>query len=318
MAAPQFQITADEINCLIYSYFKDSGLYSIHYMSFRSSNVIHIFFLGFNHSAFALCSEGSLKSSPWFSKHIPRGELIDLLSKALLYIEVESHWRGDSMTTNCKNKISLLEPHVCTDKPSSAVPFKLPTITPATRFAPSLRSASHPSSQDASSSRNSQIRRISSDSFYNTNPSQANGTLATGDTTSKRKGSPNPTDGPLEKRAKRELDDMDLDSSRQTNARQAGSAQISNVRAPGTTQSSRSSQENGIDASKRPRLRISQGPIDDTTNPQAIMMLSGHRKEVFVCSFNPSKHTLLATGYAQLTTSIKSPTSYISVDPKTL
>jgi transducin (beta)-like 1 len=314
MAAPPFRITADEINCLIYSYFKDSGLYSIHYTSFRSSNVIHLFFSGFNHSAFALCSEGSLKNSPWFSKHIPRGELIDLLSKALLYIEVESHWRGDSMTTNCKNKISLLEHHVCTDKPSPAIPLK----PPVTRFAPSLRTASHPSSQDAPISRNSQIRRVSSDSFYSTHTLQANGTSAAGDTHSKRKGSPNQIDGPLEKRAKRELDDMDLDSSRQPNTRQATSAQGSYVRVPGPTQSSKSSQENGIDALKRPRLRISQGPIDDTTNPQAIMMLSGHRKEVFVCSFNPAKHTLLATGYAQLVTSSESPASYTSVDPKML
>ncbi|KAF7784218.1 hypothetical protein Agabi119p4_383 [Agaricus bisporus var. burnettii] len=252
MAAPPFRITADEINCLIYSYFKDSG---------------------FNHSAFALFSEGSLKNSPWFSKHIPRGELIDLLSKALLYIEVESHWRGDSMTTNCKNRFSLLERHVCTDKPSPTVLLKPPATS---RFASSLRTTTHPSNEDASISRNSQIRRISSDSFYSINTPQV--------------------DGPVEKRAKREFDDMDLDSSRQTNTRQTASAQGSYVNVPAVTQISSASQENGVDSLKRPRSRISQGPIDETTNPQAIMILSGHRKEVFVCSFNPTKHTLLATG----------------------
>lgn len=219
------------------------------------------------------------------------------------------------MTTNCKNRFSLLERHVCTDKPSPTVLLKPPATS---RFASSLRTTTHPSNEDASISRNSQIRRISSDSFYSINTPQANGTSASGDTTTKRKGSPNQVDGPVEKRAKREFDDMDLDSSRQTNTRQTASAQGSYVNVPAVTQISSASQENGVDSLKRPRSRISQGPIDETTNPQAIMILSGHRKEVFVCSFNPTKHTLLATGYAQLAKSKEFSASYVSVDPKTL
>ncbi|KAG6380982.1 WD40-repeat-containing domain protein [Boletus reticuloceps] len=57
--------------------------------------------------------EGRLDHSHHIKKHIPRGELIERLSKALLYAEVEAHWKGDSFTKNCKSPFSLLERHVC-------------------------------------------------------------------------------------------------------------------------------------------------------------------------------------------------------------
>lgn len=69
--------------------------------------------LGFHHAAFAIKSEGHLDRSPNFSKHIPRGELVDLLSKALLYIEVETHWCEGSLTLNCRAPFSLLDKHTC-------------------------------------------------------------------------------------------------------------------------------------------------------------------------------------------------------------
>jgi hypothetical protein len=75
--------------------------------------------LAFQHSAFAIRMEGRLDQSPHFSKHIPRGELVELLSKALLYVEVEAHWKGDAMTTNCKTGFSLLEPHICSLDPKA-------------------------------------------------------------------------------------------------------------------------------------------------------------------------------------------------------
>ena len=70
-------------------------------------------------------------------KQIPRGELIELLIKALLYIEVEAHWRGNNdMTGNCTAGFSLLETHVCSLNPSikptvklSANPAPVPIIT---------------------------------------------------------------------------------------------------------------------------------------------------------------------------------------------
>lgn len=85
-------ITAEEVNCLIHAYFQDSG---------------------FQHSAFTLRMEGRLDNSHHIKKHIPRGELVELLSKALLYSEVEAHWKEDGLASNCKNNFSLLEHHVC-------------------------------------------------------------------------------------------------------------------------------------------------------------------------------------------------------------
>lgn len=61
--------------------------------------------------------EGRLDQSPHIKKHIQRGELIELLSKALLYTEVEAHWKGDELMTNCSAPFSLLEPHACSLQP---------------------------------------------------------------------------------------------------------------------------------------------------------------------------------------------------------
>lgn len=272
----------------------------------RKCPYCHRLLLGFNHSAFTLCTEGALQNSPWFSKHVPRGELIELLSKALLYLEVESHWHDDSMTTNCKNNFSLLERHVCSGDSSSAVPLKPPAVPSATsRFAPSLKAATNtifPSNRDVSTSRNPQVRQISGEGFYGNAPNtQTNGTLTPNDIKTKRKVSPIQIDGPAEKRARRELDDIEPDTPTQNNVKQANQTiptQSSYVRMLGPTHNSRP-HDGGADALKRPRARISQGPIDDATNPKAIMTLPGHRTEVFVCSFNPTKHAQLATGYAQ-------------------
>ena len=73
---------------------------------------------GFQHTAFSLLNEGHLHHSVHLEKHIPRGELIELLIKALLYTEVEVHWRGNNdMTGNCTTGFSLLETHVCSLNP---------------------------------------------------------------------------------------------------------------------------------------------------------------------------------------------------------
>ncbi|KIJ21972.1 hypothetical protein PAXINDRAFT_165294 [Paxillus involutus ATCC 200175] len=97
MTAP-ITITADEVNCLIHAYFQDSG---------------------FQHSAFSLRMEGRLDHSHHIKKHIPRGELVELLSKALLYAEVEAHWKGDSLAKNCKSGFSLLDRHMCAVDPNA-------------------------------------------------------------------------------------------------------------------------------------------------------------------------------------------------------
>lgn len=131
---------------------------------------------GFSHSAFSLRTEGRLEQSPHYSKNIPRGELVELLSKALLYVEVEAHWKGDSMTTNCKSGFSLLETHVCS----------LDTKVQAPK--PPIRSTV--------------IREKEPESTPQTN----------GDAGSKRKAdAPSTDNGHADKRAKRSPEDMDVD-----------------------------------------------------------------------------------------------------------
>ncbi|KAF8756266.1 WD40 repeat-like protein [Rhizoctonia solani] len=49
-----------------------------------------------SHTAFCLRQEARLDISPNAKVHIPRGGLITLLQKALLYIEVETHWSNSS------------------------------------------------------------------------------------------------------------------------------------------------------------------------------------------------------------------------------
>ncbi|KAJ6541800.1 WD40 repeat-like protein [Mycena capillaripes] len=203
---PVIRITADEINCLVYAYLVDSG---------------------FKHTAFSLCMEGRLENSPNFSKHIPRGELVDLLSKSLLYREVESHWKADYLATNCKAGFSLLEPHICSLEPPKLKSVPLP-LTYTQRAL-----------------------------------GQSNGVID-----GKRKASPTSGDGPSEKRARRD-DDMDIDLYR---------APESSVRKP-----------------IKPKVR-QQGPGDNETNPKAILVLSGHDTEVFVCAFNPVQQSILVTG----------------------
>ncbi|KAJ3575235.1 hypothetical protein NP233_g1241 [Leucocoprinus birnbaumii] len=268
MDAPPIHITADEINCLIYSYLNDSG---------------------FTHSAFTLCNEGSLQSSPWFHKHIPRGELVELLSKALLYLEVESHWQGNELITSCKNKFSLLEHHVCSNEPPSPVPLKSPSASSTTtRLLPSVKAPKTLSSdKDASTSRETQVIPISTQSFYGTTSSiHTNGTLTPSDALTKRKGSPIAIDGPAEKRAKREPDDMDVDVATKTDSQSLSNA----IAVPKSSLPI----SHDADAGKLARPRINP-PVKSPDN-KAIMMLPGHRTEVFLCSFNPKRHSQLASG----------------------
>lgn len=242
MTAGPLQITADEVNCLIYAYFQDSG---------------------FSHSAFSILHEGQLQRTPYLRKHIPRGELIELLGKALLYQEVEAHWRGDGLNRACQSGFSLLETHTCSqDAPS--------TTKDGTNKGTSR-------SEGTTSSRRSNTK--GSGSHINTMKEQAG---------SKRKNSPVPSSGPQEKRPRREPDDMDVDLQG-----------TSNKNAVETTASTSSSD---AQASKKamkvipaPKVKALV-PIDDETDPRAVMLLSGHATEVFVCAFNPVHFDILSTG----------------------
>ena len=101
-------ISADEINCLIYSYFRDSGEQRFSFVTAMQQFIVCC--TGFQHSAFTLRSEAQLELSPYFNQHIPRGELVELLSKALLFTEAEKHWKNNFA---CKSGFSLLTPHIC-------------------------------------------------------------------------------------------------------------------------------------------------------------------------------------------------------------
>lgn len=87
---------------------------------------------GFEHSAFVLRAEGQLDQTPLSKLHITRGGLVELLSKALLYAEAEAHWRGTTVTTNCKAPFSILSRHVCSSDPNlpATYSFEPPPIPP--------------------------------------------------------------------------------------------------------------------------------------------------------------------------------------------
>ncbi|KAG6851329.1 hypothetical protein H0H93_005727 [Arthromyces matolae] len=223
------RITADEVNCLIYAYLLDSG---------------------FVHAAFAIKAECQLDSSPYASKHIQRGELVELLSKSLLYIEVESHWKNDALANNCKSSFSLLEPHICSNTELSNQPHPI-----------EQRPANAPTDAPA-------------------RPPKPNGSEVDGGDP-KRKDSPTsaPTDGPAEKRTKRDPEDMDLDTPYEP--------------LDGTSTNSVLPDPAVKKVPKKPRM---QGPDDESTDPNAILLLPGHKSEVFVCGFNPAFPELLATG----------------------
>jgi transducin (beta)-like 1 len=178
---------------------------------------------GLKHSAFTILNEGRIQNSPYLARHIPRGELIDLLGKALLYLEVESHWRPDAVTNNCKSGFSLLEPHVCS---SESIASKPPVVSlPPASVAP--HSSSTKSQLQAPSSSRQPLPQSSSQApRVSTGPpesaSTASKTLPTANTHDldantpatappapsesggKRKSSPVPVAGPQEKRQKTE------------------------------------------------------------------------------------------------------------------
>lgn len=110
---PLIQITADEVNHIVYSYLNDSGILSLSLTDIFAELFVWFRSSGFYHTAFALRAEGRLEQSNHFDEQIPRGELIELLTKALLYTEVETHCKGDGLIPDCKTSFSLLKRHVC-------------------------------------------------------------------------------------------------------------------------------------------------------------------------------------------------------------
>jgi transducin (beta)-like 1 len=93
---------------------------------------------GFQHTAFCLRAESKLEAGPNYSKHVRRGELVELLSKALLYTEVEAHWQKDAVTTACQTPFTLLDEHKCSsDATQTNVPITSTLAQLASGAAPS-------------------------------------------------------------------------------------------------------------------------------------------------------------------------------------
>ncbi|KZT74970.1 WD40 repeat-like protein [Daedalea quercina L-15889] len=237
---PPIKITADEVNCLIHAYFEDSG---------------------FQHSAFVLRAEGQLSSSPNYAKHIPRGELVELLSKALLYAEVEAHWKGNSMTANCKSSFSLLERHVC-------------SLDPNGTGLNGPNQAAQPMEVDQQAAQ-----------------PQANGAVGmngTADSVAKRKATtPAADEAPKEKRARTVPPDDNM--------------QVDGVATPAVKQTqdqaaSSSASSEPAESKKPSKPKRPQGPSDDVTPANVVSLLKGHKTEVFVCAWNPTKKNTLASG----------------------
>ncbi|KAI0756874.1 WD40 repeat-like protein [Daedaleopsis nitida] len=234
-----FHITADEINCLIYAYFKDSG---------------------FQHSAFVLRAEGRLEHSPHYRKHVPRGELVELLSKALLFTEVEAHWKGDNMTLNCTKEFKLLEPHVCSYDPNFPPP-PLPAPSHDSHRAPFAPVQPH-----------------------------ANTSVIALDATLKRKASVTPSsdDHPPEKRAKMKNTPKEVEVDVRTSSVEPR---------PSPSQASSAVPDGTPTASEMSRTKSNGTSPDIGEHPNdAVQLLKAHKAEVFVCAWNPVNHTTLASG----------------------
>jgi len=131
-------VTAEEINCLIYSYFRDSGILPVFSMFLSTLPTFY-----YRVSAFSLRSVCRSATQA----------IAELLSKALLFLETEKHWKENF---TCESGLSLLEPHICTTelkyniKPTPPAPDRTEPSAPngSTEETVVKRKASTPSSDE--------------------------------------------------------------------------------------------------------------------------------------------------------------------------
>ncbi|EIM83444.1 WD40 repeat-like protein [Stereum hirsutum FP-91666 SS1] len=235
MTSAPILMTADEINCLIHQYFLDSG---------------------FNHSAFSLRAEGRLEQSANFQKIIPRGELVELLSKAQLYREVEAHWTGDSLITNCKTRFSLLEDHVC----SHDGKLTMCNTIPAPLIEKDLRTIP----------------------MHMLDPSV------------KRKAG-TPLDELRSEKKARKDDDLRSSTAQSTPQPEPSALRTVTNDSRGSSTDVTQTDTVVLDRS-HPRKVKPVKSFDGDRGPVSIHMLEGHKTEVFVCAWNPIQPSILASG----------------------
>ncbi|KAH9858072.1 WD40 repeat-like protein [Lenzites betulinus] len=230
-------ISAEEVNCLIYAYFKDSG---------------------FQHSAFVLRAEGQLEHSNVFRKHVPRGELIELLSKALLFSEVEAHWKGDKMSMSCHNPFKLLEHHVCSSPPPHLATAPSQPPIPASS-APNGSSTAH--------------RHLPADNAL------------------KRKagGTPVLEESPKEKRAKtRSPVEVEVAATSEPSLESRSVVAHPSVAAHENTST--------VTQASQQHHKTEPDTAERETDETFVQTLKGHKAEAFVCSWNPVHTSTLASG----------------------
>lgn len=232
------RILADEINCLIHAYLQDSG---------------------FEHSSYALRNEARLDYSQHTNTPVRRGELVDLLSKALLYTEVESHWNMDP-NKHCDAPFSLLLPHKCSFDATNSQPNPEPSSYQTT--------TTHP-----------EVFPFTNGTTYTSTP-----------TAQKRKASPvSFSDIRPEKRIC-VSEDIEMHSAPNVqNKTENGNAEKPLSENKESSELVETSQElNQVDNSN---------PATKPIIPECpVVLLCGHEAEVFVSEWNPVYPDLLATG----------------------
>ncbi|KAF9513445.1 hypothetical protein BS47DRAFT_1393302 [Hydnum rufescens UP504] len=272
-AVKRQRITADEVNCLVYAYLQDSG---------------------FTHSAWALKGEAHLDNSPNAQIPIPRGEIITLFRKALLYMEAEETWamKEKGLEPNGTQKDTLVtllgrhrRPGQQAPLDSQPIPQNRPAILPA------------PSSNE-----------ISSTAPMETVPSQAVPNPP-------KKSSPSPMPNGLVSSDKREGDSVSDESRPKKRPRtdehpfdEASSSRTASTPVPEKPESKKSTPPNNtpktVVKTTTPEAPTKVAPPSRTSvlvtpvdaEPEGVMILKGHTAEVFASAWNPTDPELLASG----------------------
>lgn len=232
------RITADEINCLIYAYLVDSG---------------------FEHSAWALRGEAHLDNSPNAHVPIPRGEIVMLFRKALLYMEAERAFKDKGKGAESAHDTEAITLLSRFRTPNDGPIPEEPSIQPRPAILPSP-AAIEAVQKDESSSQNEAVDRQGMDTGDESRPKKRTRTIA--DTSA-----PSPEE-----------------RSRSTSAQ------------PVTTVVPTNPYLSSMESIKA-KFQASCGklvPLDG--EPDGVSLMKGHIGEVFTCAWNPVDPSLVASG----------------------